>query len=222
MISNTPLWELPDPREGIPGEDLIAIGGGLDPGTLITAYSRGMFPMNVPVGPHDKPLMGWWSPDPRGVLALGDLRISRSLLKSCRHFTVTFDSCFVDVVRACADPRRPQGWITEEFVQAYALLHDHGYAHSVEVWSAEELVGGLYGVEVGGLFAGESMFHRARDASKVGLVALVERLSSCPGERLIDVQWSTPHLQSLGVSEMPRLEYLLLLPELIAQEPCLG
>jgi leucyl/phenylalanyl-tRNA--protein transferase len=222
VFSNAPLWELPDPRDGIPGEDLIAVGGGLDSGTLISAYSRGLFPMNVPMGPHEEPMIGWWSPDPRGVLALGDMRISRSLAKSCRRFTVTFDTCFEDVVRACADPRRPQGWITEEFVQAYVLLHDRGYAHSVEVWSAEELAGGLYGVEIGGLFAGESMFHRTRDASKVGLVALVERLSSCPGERLIDVQWATAHLRSLGTQEIPRLDYLRMLPRLIAEEPCLS
>ena len=226
MIADVPLWDLPDPRDGVPGEDLIALGGGLDPGTVITAYSRGLFPMDVAERPDEKSksnrTLGWWSPDPRGILHLEDLRISRSLAKSCRRFAVTFDSCFVDVVRACADPTRPQGWITEEFVQAYALLHARGFAHSVEVWTGDELVGGLYGVEVGGLFAGESMFHRARDASKVGLVALVERLRSCPGERLIDVQWATPHLRSLGVREIPRLDYLRMLPGLIAEEPCLA
>ena len=218
------LWQLPDPADALPGEDLVAIGGGLDPGTLVTAYSRGLFPMDVPVGSDlgGGHTLGWWSPDPRGVLRLGDLRVSRSLAKSVRRYTVTFDRCFEDVMRACADPDRPQGWITEEFIDAYRTLHREGYAHSVEVWLGDELVGGLYGVEIGGLFAGESMFHRRRDASKVALVFLVRRLDSCGGERLIDVQWSTRHLATLGVIEIPRLEYLRALPALVTEPACLG
>lgn len=218
-----PLWDLPDPSEASPGEDLVALGGGLDPGTVLTSYSRGLFPMDVPMAPElgGGHALGWWSPDPRGVLELDDLRVSRSLGKSCRRFTVTFDECFEEVMRACADPARPQGWITEEFIDAYVILHTLGFAHSVEVWQGEDLAGGLYGVEIGGLFAGESMYHHARDASKVALVALVERLRSCPGRRLIDVQWRTPHLASLGVTEISRLDYLGLLPELIAEPPCL-
>ncbi len=220
----TPLWDLPDPFDARPGEDLVAVGGGLDPGTLLTSYARGLFPMDVPVGPDlgGGHALGWWSPDPRGILELSHLRVSRSLAKSRRRFTVSFDTEFEAVMRACADPARPQGWITEEFVEAYTHLHSMGFAHSIEVWSGSELVGGLYGVEVGGLFAGESMFHRVRDASKVALVSLVERLRACSGERLIDVQWSTPHLRSLGVSEMPRSDYLRRLPALVAQPPCLG
>lgn len=219
-----PLWDLPDPLDAPDGEDLVALGGGLDPGTVLTGYARGLFPMEVAVAGElgGGQTLGWWSPDPRGVLRLADLRISRSLAKSCRRFTVTFDSRFEDVMRACADPGRPQGWITEEFIAAYVHLHQLGFAHSVEVWSGEQLVGGLYGVEIGGLFAGESMFHRMRDASKVALVVLVERLIACPGERLIDVQWSTTHLASLGVVEIPRTDYLHLLPGLISQDPCLG
>lgn len=218
------LWDLPDPLTAAPGEDLVALGGGLDPGTVLKSYSRGLFPMDVPMAPElgGGHSLGWWSPDPRGVLELDDLRVSRSLAKSYRRFRITFDERFEDVMRACADPNRPQGWITDEFIDAYVRLHDLGFAHSIEVWLGAELVGGLYGVEIGGLFAGESMFHHARDASKAGLVALVKRLRCCPGQRLIDVQWRTPHLASLGVSEVSRLDYLRRLPELTAQPSCLG
>ena len=218
-----PLWDLPDPGDAPAGEDLIVVGGGLDPGTVLDAYRRGLFPMNVSLGPEmgGGDVLGWWSPDPRGVLRLEDLRISRSLARSCRRLAVTFDRNFVDVMRACANPQRPQGWITEEFVQAYTRLHTLGFAHSVEVWRAGELVGGLYGVEIGGLFAGESMFHTVSDASKVALVALVERLRNCPGRRLIDVQWSTPHLASLGVTEIGRPQYLSSLPSLVREPACL-
>lgn len=217
-------WELPDPREGTPGEDLIALGGGLDAGTLVAAYSRGLFPMDVDVpdeigGGH---ALGWWSPDPRGVLEPADLKVSRSLARSVRAFTVTCDRDFRRVMTACANPSRPRGWITAEFIEAYLALHELGVAHSVEVWRAGALVGGLYGVEVGGLFAGESMFHAERDASKVALVALVHTLRSCAGPRLIDVQWCTDHLASLGARELPRNEYLDRLPELTALAPCLG
>ena len=166
--------------------------------------------------------LGWWSPDPRGVLELSDLRISRSLARSVGRYDVTFDRAFEEVMRACADPSRPRGWITEEFITAYVRLHVMGFAHSVEVWNHGSLVGGLYGVEVGGLFAGESMFHRRRDASKVALVALVERLRDCPGPRLIDVQWCTEHLASLGATQITRQAYLERLPGLVALEPCLG
>ena len=165
--------------------------------------------------------LGWWSPDPRGVLELAELRISRSLARSVNRYDVTFDRAFEVVMRACADPSRPRGWITEEFISAYARLHALGFAHSVEVWHHGSLVGGLYGVEVGGLFAGESMFHSMRDASKVALVALVQRLRDCPGRRLIDVQWCTEHLASLGATEIARQAYLERLPGLIALEPCL-
>ena len=217
-------WELPDPHQAEPGEDLIAIGGGLDSGTLIAAYSRGLFPMDVDVPEEmgEGHVLGWWSPDPRGVIEPGEVKVSRSLARSIRRFDVTFDHDFRAVVVGCADPSRPRGWITEEFIEAYWDLHDHGIAHSIEVWSAGDLVGGLYGVEVGGLFAGESMFHRQRDASKVALVALAQRLVDCGSARLIDVQWQTDHLASLGAVEIPRQAYLDRLPELIRLEPCLG
>ncbi len=220
----TALWNLPDPAEAEAGEDLVALGGGLDPGTVVLSYSRGMFPMDVPIGSElgGGHTLGWWSPDPRGVLRLDHLRVSRSLAKAQRRFTVTFDERFEDVMRGCADPNRPQGWITEEFIDAYVHLHELGYAHSAEVWWEGNLVGGLYGVEIGGLFAGESMFHEVRDASKVALVALVERMRGCPGQRLIDVQWSTPHLVSLGVTKVSRDSYLAALPDLIREDPCLS
>jgi leucyl/phenylalanyl-tRNA---protein transferase len=160
--------------------------------------------------------VGWWSPDPRAVLPLDRLRVSRSLRRSCRRFEIRFDTAYDDVVRACADPRRPGGWIRPDIRAAYRTLHDLGWVHSVEAWSGGRLAGGLYGVAVGGLFAGESMFHRERDASKVALVALVDALRSAGGHRLVDVQWQTPHLASLGAVEVPRQRYLADLPALLS------
>ena len=205
-------WELPTleqlaraPR-GAVGE-VVGVGADLGPGTLLAAYRAGLFPMGLDgvEGP-----LGWWSPDPRGILPLDRLRVSRSLRQSCRRFRTTVDAAFEDVVAACADPSRPGSWISEEIQEAYACLHRLGWAHSVEVWNpAGELVGGLYGVAVGGLFAGESMFHRERDASKVALVHLVEVLAADGrAGRLLDVQWRTDHLATLGVEEVPRREYL--------------
>jgi leucyl/phenylalanyl-tRNA--protein transferase len=166
--------------------------------------------------------LAWWSPDPRGVLPLGGLRVTRSLAKSARRFDVTIDRAFGDVMRECSDARRESGWITEEFIATYTRLHELGWAHSVEVWREGLLVGGLYGIEIGGLFAGESMFHRERDASKVALVSLVEVLRGCGGDRLLDVQWSTEHLASLGAVEVPRPEYLRRLAGALTLPPCLG
>jgi leucyl/phenylalanyl-tRNA--protein transferase len=153
--------------------------------------------------------IGWWSPDPRGILPLDGLRVTRSLRKSARRFEVRVDTAFDDVVAACADPRRRGAWITRELAAAYAVLHRLGWAHSVECWREGRLAGGLYGVAVGGLFAGESMFHRETDASKVALVALVAilRRDGDP-RRLLDVQWRTEHLATLGVIDVPRQEYL--------------
>lgn len=223
-----PEWHLPDPAGAPAGQDLVLVGAGLDPGTLLSGYRRGLFPMEIDIAPQAAgqtgagTTLGWWSPDPRGVLELADLRVSRSLARSVRRFELSMDGCFTDVMRACADPSRPHGWITEDFVAAYGRLHELGFAHSVEVWRDGELVGGLYGVEIGGLFAGESMFHRAPDASKVALVFLVEQLRLCPGPRLIDVQWCTEHLASLGVVEIPRAAYLDRLPTLVSSAPCFG
>jgi leucyl/phenylalanyl-tRNA--protein transferase len=159
----------------------------------------------------------WWSPVRRGILPLDGLKVSRSLRASRRRYEVTVDTAFVDVVAACADPGREARWINEAVIAGYTRLHELGWAHSVEVRRDGELVGGLYGVAIGGLFAGESMFSRATDASKVALVHLVELLRDEHADlRLLDTQWQTPHLASLGVVEIPRAEYLLRLEAALA------
>ena len=196
-----------DPLAAPAGEDLDAVGGELQPGTLLAAYRAGLFPMGV--GRQGAAPMGWWSPDPRGVLPLDGLRVSRSLRRAARRFEVRVDSAFDDVVAACGDPGREGRWITPEVALAYGELHRLGWAHSVETWEGGALVGGLYGVAIGGLFAGESMFHHETDASKVALVALVALLTrDGDSRRLLDVQWRTEHLASLGVVDVPRPEYL--------------
>lgn len=156
--------------------------------------------------------LAWWSPRERAILPVDRLRISRSLRKSVRRFDITVDQDFERVIDACADPDRPQGWITEDIRDVYVELHKMGWAHSVEVWNRYVgLAGGLYGVSIGGLFAGESMFHEVSDASKVALVHLVVILSSKPG-CLLDVQWLTPHLERMGAQVVGRDEYLNRLP----------
>jgi leucyl/phenylalanyl-tRNA--protein transferase len=191
-----------------PREDLVGVGADLEPGTLLAAYRRGLFPMGVGAG--GAPPMGWWSPDPRGVLPLPGLHVSRSLRAVRRRFEIRVDTAFEDVVRGCADPARTGRWITDDILGAYLRLHRLGWAHSVEVWRDGELAGGLYGIATGGLFAGESMFHRVRDASKVAVVALVElmREGGDDADRLLDVQWRTDHLATLGVVEVDRDRYL--------------
>jgi leucyl/phenylalanyl-tRNA--protein transferase len=201
-------WAFPPAESG--DGDLVAVGADLAPGTVLTAYRRGLFPMAVdPPGTHATPDMAWWSPDPRGVLPLSGLRVSRSMRQSARHFEIRVDTAFTEVVAGCADPSRTGGWIDEEIVSAYTELHRLGWAHSVEAWRDGELAGGLYGLAIGGLFAGESMFTRARDASKVALMGLVELLTDEYADvRLLDTQWQTPHLATLGVLEVPRRDYL--------------
>jgi leucyl/phenylalanyl-tRNA--protein transferase len=192
------------------GEDLIGVGADLEVATLYEAYTAGVFPMGV--GVNGGPPLGWWSPDPRGILRPGDLKVSRSLRRALPRFEIRVDSAFEDVIRACADPARDGRWITEDIVDAYVSLHRLGWAHSVEAWQGDALAGGLYGVAIGGLFAGESMFHAVTDASKAALVGLHEIISEDSDQRrLIDVQWRTPHLATLGVTEVPRREYLRLL-----------
>ncbi len=196
-------------------EDLVGVGADLRPGTLLAAYRHGLFPMGL--GERGRGPLGWWSPDPRGVLPLDGLVVSRSLRAACRRFEIRLDTAFEQVLAGCADPRRPGRWITPRVAAAYTELHRLGWAHSVEAWLPDgRLAGGLYGVAIGGLFAGESMYHaphrQARDASKVALVALV-RLLAADGapDRLLDVQWASPHLASLGVVQVPRTAYLGLL-----------
>lgn len=204
LVPEPSQWEFP-PAETADEHGLVAVGADLAPGTLLAAYRSGLFPM--PLGRTDK--LGWWSPDPRGVIPLDDLRVTRSLRRSLRRYRITVDIAFADVVDACRAIERPHGWISPDIRDAYVGLHRMGWAHSVEAWSEEgELVGGLYGVSIGGLFAGESMFHVDRDASKVALVALVGRLNHGGVVRLLDVQWATEHLRSLGAVEIPRSDYL--------------
>jgi leucyl/phenylalanyl-tRNA--protein transferase len=193
-------WRLPAP--GPDSGDLVALGGDLEPSTVIEAYRSGLFPM-----PVDGEL-GWWSPARRGVLPLDGLRISRSLRKSVRRYEVRVNTAFDEVVAACASPRRDGAWIDPDIAAAYGRLHRMGWTHSVETWRDGELVGGLYGLAVNGLFAGESMFSHATDASKVALVHLVELLrDEYAGQRVLDTQWRTEHLATLGVVEIDRSAY---------------
>jgi len=231
-LSGVPVEPPPSPWAFRPGHvgggdgedgDLVGIGADLEPGTLLSAYRSGVFPMPVEVpgagkgGRAPRRVLAWWSPDPRGVIPIDGLRVSRSLRKARGRFDITFDTAFDDVVAACADPSRAGGWITEEIREAYVHLHQLGWAHSVEARSpGGELEGGLYGVAIGGLFAGESMFHRATDASKVALLALVDLLRG-GGAALLDVQWATPHLRRLGAVEMSRDRYLEVLADAVAR-----
>ena len=203
-------WALPSP-DAAGDEEVAGVGADLEPGTLLAAYRRGLFPMRLARGGQ----IGWWSPDPRGIIPLDGLRVSRSLRRACRRFETGVDGAFTEVMRGCADERRPGSWIDESFVEAYTRLHELGWAHSVEAWTGSgELAGGVYGVAIDRLFAAESMFHRETDAGKVALVTLVELLRA-GGARLLDVQWVTPHLASLGAVEVPRERYLELLAEAV-------
>lgn len=199
-------WAFP-PVDDADADGLVGVGADLEPGTVLAAYRRAMFPM--PLGAHGP--IGWWSPDPRAVIPLDGLRVSRSLRRNLRRYEVRVDTAFGDVIDACADPARPHGWISPEIRDAYRTLHDLGWAHSVEAWSCDDgaLAGGLYGLAIGGLFAGESMFHRRTDASKAALVTLVGLLcDDGVAGRLLDVQWHTPHLASLGAVEVARADYV--------------
>lgn len=202
-------WRLPA-AETADADGIVGIGGDLEPGTLLAAYRSGLFPM-----PAGRRQIAWFSPDPRAIIPLDGLRVSRSLRRSLRRFEVRRDEAFTDVMMRCGDPRRPGGWINRSFVAAYIRLHRMGWAHSFECLDESgNLVGGLYGVRIGGLFAGESMFHTATDASKVALGALVDWLGESDG-RLLDVQWPTAHLTSLGAIAIPRAEYLARVAEAV-------
>jgi leucyl/phenylalanyl-tRNA---protein transferase len=182
---------------------LVAAGADLEVETLVAAYRSGMFPM-----PLGRRRLGWWSPDPRGVIPLDGLHVSRSLRRSMRHFRLTVDTEFTRVMELCGDPRRPHGWITPEFVAAYSELHRQGYAHSVEVRDdTGALVGGLYAVRVGRFVAGESMFHIATDASKAAVVGIISAMRA-GGLSMFDVQWTTDHLCTLGAVDVARDDYL--------------
>jgi leucyl/phenylalanyl-tRNA---protein transferase len=189
-----------------PRDDLIAVSQEFGPDLVVAAYRSGVFPMPT------EEYMGWFSPLDRAILPLDQLRVTRSLAKMARRYEVRVDSAFEQVLDACGDPRRPGSWIDDDIRRVYRQLHRRGIVHSVESWTPDgQLAGGLYGVSLGGLFAGESMFHRpdiGRDASKTALVALVDLLRADGVDRLLDVQWQTPHLASLGVVEVPRSDYL--------------
>ncbi len=196
-------WVFP-PADTADENGVVGIGADLQPATLVAAYSRGLFPMPLEAGGP----VAWWSPDPRAVIPLDGLHVSRSLRRAVPRFDVTVNTAFEEVVTRCADPRRPLGWIDDQILEAYGRLHQLGLAHSVETRDSRgRLVGGIYGVGFGRFFAGESMFHAVTDASKVALVALVERLRQA-GVVLFDVQWQTPHLASLGAVELARTDYL--------------
>jgi leucyl/phenylalanyl-tRNA--protein transferase len=199
-------FRFPDPS-AVDAEGLVAQGGDLEPSTLVAAYRRGIFPW-----PYDEHALLWWSPDPRAIVPLDGLHVSRRLARTLRtgRFRVTLNAAFPAVIDGCAD--RDQTWITPPLREAYVRLHALGWAHSLEVWGGDgALAGGLYGVAIGGLFAAESMFHRARDASKAAVVALVEHARRV-GMTLLDVQVPSPHLATLGARTIPRAEYLALLP----------
>jgi leucyl/phenylalanyl-tRNA--protein transferase len=213
MASEPPasVWTFPDPQHAHPS-GLVAAGGDLAAGTLLAAYRNGLFPMPGDVAGE----IHWWSPDPRGVIELDDFHASRSLHRSRQKFEVRVDTRFRQVVTTCSELDRPGAWITPGIVDAYCQLHELGWAHSIEVLDADNtLVGGLYGVGIGGFFAGESMFHLATDASKVAVWGLVEVLVA-GGATLFDVQWTTDHLRTLGATDVPRGRYLQRLAEAVA------
>jgi len=206
-------WQLGAAPDGHTG-DLWALGADLEPGTLLAAYRLGLFPM--PVGPR----LGWFSPARRAVVSLEPFRLSRTLRRAARRYEIRVDTAFPDVVAACARPGDPGSWIDPRVEAAYGRLHALGWGHSVEAWDADGLAGGLYGVELGGLFAAESMFYRRTDASKAAFVGLVEHLRAAgdEGERLLDVQWLTPHLRLLGAREISRAAYRRRLERALALE----
>lgn len=194
-------------------EGLIGVGGEWSDEWLLDAYRHGIFPWP---GPYAE--LAWWSPDPRAVIELDGLHVSRRLQRTLRSgtFQVTSDTCFEAVMRGCAtaQDRRRKTWITPNMLRAYVHLHQSGHAHSIEVWKDGELAGGTYGLAIGALFAAESMFYAVRDASKVALVHLVAHLRT-RGYQLLDIQQLTPHTQSMGATEIPRRAYLARLAEAV-------
>jgi len=206
-----PLWSSP---EAASPEGVVGVGGNLRPATLVRAYGSGIFPWFN----EGDPII-WWSPDPRAIIPLDAFHVPRRLAATVRKntFRVTVNERFAEVIRGCADNRDEGTWLTDQMIRAYTALHRAGHAHSLEIWLGDDLVGGVYGVAIGGLFAAESMFHRATDASKVALVKLVERLTA-RGYSLLDVQIINEHTRQFGVIEIPRAEYLARLRAAVAQD----
>jgi leucyl/phenylalanyl-tRNA--protein transferase len=210
------VWEFPA-KENWPRHDVVGRGADLQPETLIYAYRHGVFPMVSSDLKDPTSNLLWWSPQMRAIIPLNGLVTTRSMRRSARKFEIRVDTNFEHVMRNCAAPHRDNGWITEEFIEAYLRLHQLGWAHSIEVIDENGfLAGGLYGVRIGGFFAGESMFHLVRDASKVALMALVDLMRSS-NMSLLDVQWLTPHLESLGAVAIKRDQYLRLLATAVTQ-----
>ena len=210
------VWEFPA-KENWPRHDVVGRGADLQPETLVYAYRHGVFPMVSSDLKDPTTNLLWWSPQIRAILPLDGLVTTRSMRRSARKFEIRVDTNFEHVMRNCAAPHRDNGWITEEFIEAYLRLHQLGWAHSIEVIDENGfLAGGLYGVRIGGFFAGESMFHLVRDASKVALMALVDLMRSS-NMSLLDVQWLTPHLESLGAVAIKRDQYLRLLATAVTQ-----
>ncbi|MDX1509730.1 MAG: leucyl/phenylalanyl-tRNA--protein transferase [Nitriliruptorales bacterium] len=203
-------WAFPSADQA--DEDgIVGIGADLDPRTLVTAYQRGIFPW-----PHGWPSLPWFSPDPRAVIRPETLHVSRSLQRTLRRsgWHTTCDAAFRHVIAGCASARHDGTWITPAMVDAYTRLHELGWAHSIEVWDDEQLVGGLYGVQVGAVFTGESMFSRSRDASKVAMCDLLDRFAEAGGH-VLDAQLMTEHLASMGAVPVPRQQWLAELAELV-------
>ena len=217
LDDDNPNWFPPTSTALAHPDGLLAAGGDLSPERLLAAYRRGIFPWFE----DGQPIL-WWTPDPRFVLRPSELRVSRSLRKRIREgrYEVRVDTAFADVIRACAAPREGQNgtWITRSMFAAYTRLHDLGFAHSVEAWENDQLAGGLYGIALGRVFFGESMFHRATDASKVAFAWLCGRLEQC-GFDLIDCQVETPHLASLGAVPMAREAFEACLADSVDRDP---
>jgi leucyl/phenylalanyl-tRNA--protein transferase len=208
----------PEPRRV--RRDVIAVGTDFRPGTLLTAYRMGIFPWPQASRAGDE-LVAWFSPDPRALLSLGELHWSRSLRRTLRHhpFRITVDAAFRDVMIACGKEREEGTWITPDVIAGYTQLNELGWAHSLEVWRGHnELVGGIYGVAIGGSFAAESMFHRVTDASKIAFATLAERLRE-GGYQIFDAQVMNPHLESLGCVPVRRSEYLERLAKAVTTRP---
>ncbi|GAA3078287.1 leucyl/phenylalanyl-tRNA--protein transferase [Kribbella aluminosa] len=196
-------WEFPP--VGVAGSsDVVAGGADLAPGTVLAAYRRGLFPM-----PDHRGSVLWWSPVDRGVIDVAGYQPSRSLRRARAKFEIRVDTAFDQVIRACADPRRPGSWIDRDIIASYTELHRLGWVHSVEAWNGDELAGGLYGVAIGGLFAGESMFHHQTDGSKAAVAGTIELLNDeYAADRVFDIQWVTDHLATLGAASIPRETYV--------------
>ena len=196
-------WEFPP--VGVAGaSDVVAGGADLAPGTVLAAYRRGLFPM-----PDHRGSILWWSPVDRGVIDVAGYEPSRSLRRARAKFEIRVNTAFDQVIRACADPRRPGSWIDRDIIASYTELHRLGWVHSVEAWDGDELAGGLYGVAIGGLFAGESMFHHKTDGSKAAVAGTIELLNDeYAADRVFDIQWVTDHLATLGAVSIPRETYV--------------